>query len=87
MYNTGIPDLNTMSNVVYFNQILGAAHNQKLVETLFLPFSTFLVHFKQKRLKTAEYKYCDQLSGAHSTRKLVKIRNRARQNNFELITK
>ena len=32
--------------VVYFEQLLGAAHTQKLAEILFQPFSTFFVHFK-----------------------------------------
>ena len=33
-------------NVVYFDQLLGAARTQKLVETFFSHFSTFFVHFK-----------------------------------------
>ena len=31
---------------MYFDQLLGAARTQKLVEILFQPFSTFFVHFK-----------------------------------------
>ena len=34
------------TNVVYFDQLLGAARTQKLVETFFQPFSTFFDHFK-----------------------------------------
>ena len=32
--------------VVYFDQLLGAAHTLKLVETFFCRFSTFFDHFK-----------------------------------------
>ena len=32
--------------VVYFDQLLGATHTQKLVETFFQMFSTFFVHFR-----------------------------------------
>ena len=77
--------------VVYFDQFLGAARTRKLVETLFFsrfqPFIFNLTFFsdfrreitekglkKVKRLKMAE-KCFDQLSGAFSTRKLVKIHN------------
>ena len=42
----GFQILKVVSCVVYFQQLLGAARTQILVDTLFLPFSTFLVHFK-----------------------------------------
>ena len=34
---------NLAMDVVYFNQLLGAAHTQKLVELLFQTFSTFFI--------------------------------------------
>ena len=43
---------------MYFNQLLGAAHTRKLVETLFQPFSTFLIfkcfskNFRLKSIQT-----------------------------------
>ena len=86
--------------VVYFDQLLGAACTQKLIELLFsvvfnlfcsfqtffsVNFLAFFVHFNReitkkvlnqhKRLKTAEKKEFDQLSGAASTWKLVEIHN------------
>ena len=55
--------------VVFFDQLLGAAHTWKLVETLLSAVSKLFVHFKPFSV------YFDQLLGAHSTRKLV-IRTR-----------
>ena len=39
-------NMGAMSFVVYFDQVLGAACTQKLVETLFCPFSTFFVDLR-----------------------------------------
>ena len=48
---------------MYFDQLLGAAHTQKLVETFFSPvFNLFCLK-----------KWFDQLSGARSIGKLVEI--------------
>ena len=88
---------NFMLSVVYFDQLLGAACTQKLVETffsaIFLPFlfnskpfqifhnwnhkkmSEKKLWNEQKRLKNDWKKGFDQLLGARSTRKLVKIHN------------
>ena len=73
-----------------FDQLSGAAHTQKLVETLFsavfkLFGSIFTVKSlnevknEQKSLKTAEKKCFEQLSGARSTRKLVEIHHKQLQ--------
>ena len=47
---------NQLSNVVYFDQFLGAAHTQKLVETFFQPFLNFFVHFKAFSVKNQQKK-------------------------------
>ena len=73
--------------VVYFDHLSGAVHTgswlkyfRSAVFNLFVHFKPFSVFSpkklkmnkkKQKRLKTAEKKYFDQLMGACSTRKLV----------------
>ena len=64
--------------VVYFDQLLGAACTQKLVETFFSFSDVFLCFqpcYHWKRSKNSWKKIFDQLLGARSTDKLVEIHN------------
>ena len=66
--------------VVYFDQLSGAARTLKLVKILFSAvfniFCSFQTFFSYFTPEITENKCFNQLSGTHSTRKLVKKHNK-----------